>query len=347
VRWVWAEHVNHHSSQHYNLSTALRQSGRELFTGMFVLQAPLVLLGLHPVVIAFTFGFNLIYQFWIHTEAIGRMWKPVEADLQHAVASPRPPRDQSALSRRQLCRGADHLGPHVRHLRRRNWTRTCRATASSRTSARSIRSRWRSTSGSSMFKDAFQPGLTAGQRLGYLFMPPGWSHDGSRKGSEELKADYVRLHPDQAGMPGLPGPDARLEGRKRSARSRRIDSPQPSRYCRGHQRRCLRVSRRYDSADRIGAPVARMVGRFLGVFQRPGEIVRHMHGPASGFERRQDVRFQRIADHHRARRALAVPVEDAAIGVRRLVGDDLDMGEMILRGRTAPACVPGRTGRPW
>jgi sterol desaturase/sphingolipid hydroxylase (fatty acid hydroxylase superfamily) len=25
-RWVWAEHVNHHSSQHYNLSTALRQS---------------------------------------------------------------------------------------------------------------------------------------------------------------------------------------------------------------------------------------------------------------------------------------------------------------------------------
>ena len=56
-----------------------------------------------------------------------------------------------------------------------------------------------------MFKDAARPGLTARQRLGYLFMPPGWSHDGSRKGSEALKADYVRRNPSQAGMPGLPG----------------------------------------------------------------------------------------------------------------------------------------------
>ena len=55
-----------------------------------------------------------------------------------------------------------------------------------------------------MFKDACSPGLTLGQRLGYLFLPPGWSHDGSRKNSAELKADYVRLHPDQAGAPGLP-----------------------------------------------------------------------------------------------------------------------------------------------
>jgi sterol desaturase/sphingolipid hydroxylase (fatty acid hydroxylase superfamily) len=41
---------------------------------MFVLQAPLVLLGLHPAVIAFVFGFNLVWQFWIHTETIGKMW---------------------------------------------------------------------------------------------------------------------------------------------------------------------------------------------------------------------------------------------------------------------------------
>jgi len=34
----------------------------------------LVLLGFHPAVIAFTFGFNLVWQFWIHTEAIGKMW---------------------------------------------------------------------------------------------------------------------------------------------------------------------------------------------------------------------------------------------------------------------------------
>jgi hypothetical protein len=77
-RWVWAEHVNHHSSQHYNLSTALRQSWTGTFTGMFILRIPLALIGFHPVLLLFVGGLNLVYQFWIHTEAIGRMWKPIE-----------------------------------------------------------------------------------------------------------------------------------------------------------------------------------------------------------------------------------------------------------------------------
>ncbi len=118
VRWVWAEHVNHHSSQHYNLSTALRQSWTGLFTFMFVLQAPLVLLGFHPAVIAFTFGFNLVYQFWIHTEAVKRMPGWFEAVMN----TPSHHRVHHAINPRyldsQLCRHADHLGPHVRHLRR-------------------------------------------------------------------------------------------------------------------------------------------------------------------------------------------------------------------------------------
>ncbi len=78
VRWVWAEHVSHHSSQHYNLSTALRQSWTGQFTGMFILQIPLVLLGFHPAFIAFVYGFNLVYQFWIHAQAIEKLPKPVE-----------------------------------------------------------------------------------------------------------------------------------------------------------------------------------------------------------------------------------------------------------------------------
>jgi len=56
-----------------------------------------------------------------------------------------------------------------------------------------------------IFKDVFRPGLTLRQRLGYLFMPPGWSHDGSRETSESLKAAYVRRNPSEAGKPGLPG----------------------------------------------------------------------------------------------------------------------------------------------
>lgn len=55
-----------------------------------------------------------------------------------------------------------------------------------------------------MLRDVFAPGLSLRQRLMYMAAPPGWSHDGSRKTSEDLKADYVRLNPDQAGKPGLP-----------------------------------------------------------------------------------------------------------------------------------------------
>ena len=54
-----------------------------------------------------------------------------------------------------------------------------------------------------ILKDAVQPGLKFHQRLAYIFAPPGYSHDGSRKGSKALKAEYVAAHPEQAGMEGL------------------------------------------------------------------------------------------------------------------------------------------------
>jgi sterol desaturase/sphingolipid hydroxylase (fatty acid hydroxylase superfamily) len=68
----WAAHVNHHSSQHYNLSTALRQTWTG---GLFewVLWLPLALVGFPPALIVFEKGVSLVYQFWIHTETIGRL----------------------------------------------------------------------------------------------------------------------------------------------------------------------------------------------------------------------------------------------------------------------------------
>lgn len=79
IRWMWASHVNHHSSQHYNLSTALRQSWTGAFTFGLLFALPLVFLGFHPAMIAICAGFNLIYQFWIHTEAIDKMPRWFEA----------------------------------------------------------------------------------------------------------------------------------------------------------------------------------------------------------------------------------------------------------------------------
>lgn len=71
VRLLWACHVNHHSSQKYNLSTALRQPWTPYSSALFY--PPLALLGVSPWLILVVGGFNLIYQFWVHTEVITKL----------------------------------------------------------------------------------------------------------------------------------------------------------------------------------------------------------------------------------------------------------------------------------
>jgi sterol desaturase/sphingolipid hydroxylase (fatty acid hydroxylase superfamily) len=71
VRFFWAAHVNHHSSQRFNLSTALRQPWFPILT--LVTFPLLALLGVAPWMIFVAGGLNLLYQFWVHTEAVDRM----------------------------------------------------------------------------------------------------------------------------------------------------------------------------------------------------------------------------------------------------------------------------------
>ena len=68
-RLFWNFHVVHHSSEHYNLSVAVRQSW---FGGIvtWLFYAPVMLLGFAPWMFALVHGFNLIYQFWIHTKFV-------------------------------------------------------------------------------------------------------------------------------------------------------------------------------------------------------------------------------------------------------------------------------------
>jgi len=204
VRWVWAEHVNHHSSQHYNLTTALRQSWTGQMTGMFVLQVPLVLLGFHPAVIAFVYGFNLIYQFWIHTEAIDKLPRPIEyifnTPSHHRVHHATNPRYLDANYAGTLIIWDRMFGTFVEELPEDMPRYGIVKNVGTFNPVRVAFHEW-----FGMLKDVFSPGLTLRQRLLYMVAPPGWSHDGSRKTSEDLKADYVRLNPSEAGKAGLPG----------------------------------------------------------------------------------------------------------------------------------------------
>jgi sterol desaturase/sphingolipid hydroxylase (fatty acid hydroxylase superfamily) len=72
VRLIWAAHVVHHSSQRYNLSTALRQTWMGEYTFLFLI--PVVALGAPVELVLAAWSLNLLYQFWIHTEAIDKLW---------------------------------------------------------------------------------------------------------------------------------------------------------------------------------------------------------------------------------------------------------------------------------
>jgi sterol desaturase/sphingolipid hydroxylase (fatty acid hydroxylase superfamily) len=80
VRAMWAIHVVHHSSEHYNLSTALRQPVADAL-GVWVPYGLLSRVGIRPGLVAQARGINLLYQYWIHTDTIRSIGEPGEAVL--------------------------------------------------------------------------------------------------------------------------------------------------------------------------------------------------------------------------------------------------------------------------
>ncbi|MGL4898679.1 MAG: sterol desaturase family protein [Shewanella sp.] len=70
VRWMWAAHVVHHSSEHMNFSTAFRQSLMYPLAGMWLFWLPLILIGFDPQWVIFTVLLNLGLQFFVHTQSI-------------------------------------------------------------------------------------------------------------------------------------------------------------------------------------------------------------------------------------------------------------------------------------
>jgi len=203
IRWFWTAHVVHHSSEYYNLSTALRQPWNNHFTGFVLLSTPLVFLGVHPLLLGFVGAINLLYPYWVHTEAIQKMPRWFEAVMNtpshhrvHHGTNPQyldtnyagifiiwdrlfgsfVPEDETVDIQYGLVKNIETYNPLTV----------------------AFAEMW------GALKDVFGPNRTIAQRLKYLFAPPGYSHDGSRTSSKQIKADYVNANPDMAGRPGLP-----------------------------------------------------------------------------------------------------------------------------------------------
>jgi sterol desaturase/sphingolipid hydroxylase (fatty acid hydroxylase superfamily) len=184
IRFFWAAHVNHHSSQHYNLSTALRQSWTTPFTSP-IFWMPLPLLGVPPWMVLTQQAISLLYQYWIHTEAIRTLPRWFEAVF-------------NTPSHHRV-----HHGSNPQYLDRNHggiliiWDRLFGTFEPERERVRyglteNITSfhpvviafhEW-----GAMLRDAVRaPTLAAA--LGYLFRPPGWRHDGRHKTARALMTE--------------------------------------------------------------------------------------------------------------------------------------------------------------
>lgn len=75
-RFWWSTHVVHHSSVHYNFSVSFRLSWTQNLKIVFFL--PVIFLGFHPLVFLIVHQLQVLYQFWLHTELIKKLPKPIE-----------------------------------------------------------------------------------------------------------------------------------------------------------------------------------------------------------------------------------------------------------------------------
>jgi sterol desaturase/sphingolipid hydroxylase (fatty acid hydroxylase superfamily) len=185
-RYFWASHVVHHSSRKYNLGTALRQTWTGDLTGGFIFWLWLPLIGFHPVWVMMMQSISLLYQFWIHTEAIDKLPRPIEFIFN----TPAHHRVHHAADPKYLDR--NHGGILI------IWDRifgTFQQEEEHPTYGlvKNIQTynplkiafvEW-----GRLFRDAFRAGSFR-NALGYIFGPPGWSHDGSRKTSEQIRKAY-------------------------------------------------------------------------------------------------------------------------------------------------------------
>jgi sterol desaturase/sphingolipid hydroxylase (fatty acid hydroxylase superfamily) len=182
VRLLWAAHVNHHSSKHFNFATALRQPVFTPITGPWF-WAPLLLVGFPPWMVMTAQAWSLLYQFWLHTEAIDRL-----GPLEWFMNTPSHHRVHHGKNLEYLDRNHggifivwDRLFGTFEPERARvvyGLTKDVGTFHPLRIAVHEIASIARDV--------ARAPTLTA--KLGYVFRPPGWSHDGTSKTARELRS---------------------------------------------------------------------------------------------------------------------------------------------------------------
>lgn len=187
IRLFWAVHVTHHSSDKMNLTVGFRSS---VFQPLyrFIYFIPLAFLGFKPMDILLMYSITQIWGILVHTEHVGRLgW------LEYIFVTPSHHRVHHASNVLYLDKNmgmfliiwdkmfgtfqAELLNEHYEPIKYGLTT-----PLESQHPGHVILHEWKSIS-----KDMLRKDIGLKQKFGYLFGPPNWSHDGSRKTSEELR----------------------------------------------------------------------------------------------------------------------------------------------------------------
>ncbi len=188
VRLFWAVHITHHSSEKMNFTVGFRSS---VFQPLyrFVYFIPLAFVGFRPLDIVFVYSATQIWGIFVHTELIDKMgW------LEYILVTPSHHRVHHASNPKYLDKNMGmfliiwdqlfgtfqpELSAEAYQPRRYGLTKPMEKTGP----IDLVFHEW-----AAIAKDLSRHDLTWKQKGQYIFGPPGWSHDGSRLTSEQLRA---------------------------------------------------------------------------------------------------------------------------------------------------------------
>lgn len=183
-RVLWAVHSTHHSAERYNLTVALRSS---MFQPLYryVFYVPAALLGFDGVHILFIYAVNQAYQFFLHTETVGKLGL-----LERVLVTPSHHRVHHASNVVYLDKNMgqvliiwDKLFGTYAEERAEEPTRFgLTHPLPSQNFVHVAFDEWKH-----LAQDVSQPGLSWSDKFHYIFAAPGWSHDGRTLTSRQLR----------------------------------------------------------------------------------------------------------------------------------------------------------------
>lgn len=193
IRFFWAAHVTHHSSEQYNFTVGFRSSVfQPLYRFLYFM--PLPLLGFKPLDIIFVFAATQIWGIFVHTQLIKKM-----GILELILVTPSHHRVHHASNAKYLDKNMGMFlilwdktfGTFQEEIEETVYEPIKYGLTKNIDKPNPISiifHEW-----TQIAKDVIQPKITFNQRLKYLFGPPGYSHDGSRKTSEEMRRQLDNL----------------------------------------------------------------------------------------------------------------------------------------------------------